>query len=102
VADVVDATCRAAVVDVAPGEVLNVAGGVRVELGHAIEELARVCGCPAVLGPGALPAGEMAHTYADGSRAAALLGWRPKTALVDGLREEVRWVEAMERSGGLP
>jgi nucleoside-diphosphate-sugar epimerase len=100
VEDVVDATCRSAVADVAPGEVLNVSGGVRVELCQAIEELARLCGRPAVVGPGAAPAGEMAHTYADGTRAAALLGWRPKTALADGLREEIAWVEEVERSGG--
>jgi UDP-glucose 4-epimerase len=77
VGDVVDATCRAAVADVAPGEVLNVSGGVRVELGQAIEELARLCARPVVLGPGSAPAGEMADTCADGTRAAALLGWRP-------------------------
>jgi UDP-glucose 4-epimerase len=100
VADAVEATCRAATVDLVPGEVLNVAGGARVELGHAIEELARICGRPAVLGPGAPPAGEMTHTYADGSRTVALLGWRPKTSLADGLRAEAGWVEAMERSGG--
>jgi nucleoside-diphosphate-sugar epimerase len=72
------------------------------ELRHAIEELARLCGRRVVLGPGAAPAGEMAHTYADGSRAAGLLGWRPKTALADGLREEIDWVEEIERSGGFP
>jgi UDP-glucose 4-epimerase len=101
VADVVDATCRAAAAEVAPAEVLNVAGGVRVELREAIDMLERLVGRPATLGAGAAPAGEMLHTYADTSRATALLGWTPKTSLADGLREEVAWVAAMETEGVL-
>ena len=104
VADVVDATCRAgaaALPDVAPGEVLNVAGGVRIELRDAIQELERLTGQTAQLATGAAPPGEMPHTYADTSRAAALLGWRPKTPLVDGLAEEIAWVAAAEARGVL-
>lgn len=101
VADVVDATGRAAVAELEPGTVLNVAGGVRVELRDAIALLGELTDRPAVTAPGNAPAGEMAHTYADTTRAVALLGWRPKTSLADGLREEVRWIEAMERTGEL-
>ena len=77
------------------------AGGVRVELRDAIALLGELTDRPAVTAPGSAPAGEMAHTYADTTRAVALLGWRPKTSLADGLREEVRWIEAMERTGEL-
>ena len=77
------------------------AGGVRVELRDAIALLAKLTGRPALTAPGSAPAGEMAHTYADTTRTVALLGWRPKTSLADGLQEEVRWIEAMERTGEL-
>ena len=35
----------------------------------------------------------------DGSRGRELLGWTPKVALEDGVRETVRWLDA-ERRGG--
>jgi nucleoside-diphosphate-sugar epimerase len=101
VADVIDATVRAAQAEIEPGTVLNVAGGVRVELRDAIGLLERLTGREAVIAAGSPPAGEMAHTYADTTRTVALLGWRPKTSLADGLREEARWIEAMTRTGEL-
>jgi UDP-glucose 4-epimerase len=97
--DVVEATLRAATAALDPGEVLNVAGGGRVELREAIETLAAIVGRPARLAPGAAPAGEMLHTYADTARASARLGWRPRTTLAEGLRAEAAWVEAMEGRG---
>lgn len=102
VADIVDATCRAADAPVAPGEVVNVAGGSRIGLREAIRELERLTGRTAIpeTAPGA--AGEMPHTYGDITRAADLLGWTPKTPLADGLREEIAWVERVEAAGGFP
>ncbi len=102
VGDAVDATCRAAAADAPPGEVLNVAGGARVELREAIREIERLVGRRAILETAPAPAGEMAHTYADTARAAEVLGWSPKTPLAEGLREEVAWIERVERAGGFP
>ncbi len=103
VVDVVEATWRAGIAstaEVPPGETLNVAGGSRVELREAIHALERVTGCPATLAPGAPPAGEMPHTWADTRRAVTRLGWQPKTGLAEGLAQEVAWVEAVEARGG--
>ncbi|MGH7267611.1 MAG: NAD-dependent epimerase/dehydratase family protein [Candidatus Rokuibacteriota bacterium] len=99
VADVVDATCRAATADVRPGEVLNVAGGARIELGEAIALLERLTGRAArrVAATGA--PGEMPHTYADIARAGRCLGWAPKVPIAEGLREEIAWVERAEATG---
>ncbi len=102
VADVVDATRRAADAEVAPGEVVNVAGGSRVELGAAIELAAALVGRPARLERAAGAPGEMPHTFGDIARAADRLGWRPKTGLAEGLREEVAWIERMAAAGALP
>jgi UDP-glucose 4-epimerase len=100
VADIVDATCRAADAPAAAGEVVNVAGGSRIELRDAIRELERLTGRTARLEAAAGAPGEMPHTYADIGRAADVLGWTPKTALADGLREEIAWVERVEAAGG--
>ena len=102
VGDIVDATCRAAVAEVAPGEVVNVAGGSRVELGEAIRELERLTGRTAVVEAATGGPGEMPHTYGDIGRARALLGWTPKTPLAAGLREEVAWIERVEAAEGFP
>jgi UDP-glucose 4-epimerase len=99
VADVVDATCRAATADVPPGEVLNVAGGARIELGEAITLLERLTGQPARRAPATGAPGEMPHTYADIARATRYLGWVPKVPIADGLREEIAWIEAAEAAG---
>jgi UDP-glucose 4-epimerase len=99
VRDVVDATIRAGTADVPPGEVLNVAGGGRVELIETIRVLEGLVGRPARFAPGQAPAGEMLHTYADTGRAAARLGWAPRTGLAAGLGEEVAWVAAAEARG---
>ena len=102
VGDIVDATCQAADAAVPAGTVLNVAGGSRIELGAAIEELAQVTGRPARLEPATGAPGEMPHTYADIRQAAERLGWRPKTALAEGLREEIAWVARLEAAGAFP
>jgi nucleoside-diphosphate-sugar epimerase len=102
VGDIVDATCQAADAAVPAGTVLNVAGGSRIELGAAIEELAQLTGRPACLEPATGAPGEMPHTYADIRQAAERLGWRPKTALAEGLREEIAWVARLEAAGAFP
>ena len=101
VGDIVRATYRAGTVETTPGEVLNIAGGARIELRDAIHELEAIIGRDAVLGEGAAPAGEMPHTYADISRASRVLGWSPETALREGLRQEVEWIARLEADGTL-
>jgi nucleoside-diphosphate-sugar epimerase len=41
----------------------------------------------------------MPHTCADIRQAAERLGWRPKTALAEGLLEEIAWVARLEAEG---
>lgn len=96
VADAVDATCRAAGADLAPGEVLNVAGGARVELREAVALLGELLGRTPQLATDPPPPGEMPHTYADVARARRLLGWTARTPLAEGLRAQVAWIEALE------
>ncbi len=99
VRDIVDATCRAAEAPTPPGEVVNVAGGSRVELGPVIRELERLTGRTARIESATGAPGEMRHTYADIQRAAKLLGWSPKTSLAEGLTDEIAWIDGVEAAG---
>lgn len=101
VSDIVEATCRAAWGD-AVGEVVNVAGGAQVELLTVVRELEGLTGRTARIETRPVSPGEMPHTYAEIGKAWSLLGYEPKVRLVDGLREELAWAEAVEARGGFP
>jgi UDP-glucuronate 4-epimerase len=97
VADIVAAT-RAAGAGSASG-VLNVGGGARVSLNRTLEVLAGIAGRPLDVRRGERESGDVQDTGADISRARALLGYAPATAIEDGLAAEFAWVE--ERLGEL-
>ena len=42
--------------------------------------------------------GDARHTGADGTRAEALLGYRPETNLADGMAAQVAWVSDRQRA----
>jgi UDP-glucuronate 4-epimerase len=48
------------------------------------------------------PVGEMDVTFADVTLAEKLWGWRPTTALDDGLRDFATWLRAEEAAGRNP
>jgi len=72
------------------GEVFNVACGHRITLLELIEMIARVLGVEAAeprFGPPR--PGDVRHSQADIRKAERLLGWRPRHAMIEGLRETV-------------
>ena len=87
--DAVAAT-RAAMDSAPSGAVYNVGGGAEASLRQAIEILEDEAGrrLDAVFTGAAM--GDVRRTLAATDRIRADLGWRPKTALEDGLREQVR------------
>jgi UDP-glucuronate 4-epimerase len=92
VADAVRATIAAAA---APsGAVYNVGGGSEASMDEAIAVLQRVAGRELEVERGPVAAGDMRRTAADTSRIGAELGWRPTTALEDGLRLQWEWASA--------
>ena len=87
--DVVEATV-AAVVARADGEVLNICGGTAISVLDAIRVLADELGVDARVEHVAARAGDQVHTHGNADRALAVLGWRPRSDLVEGLRRQAR------------
>lgn len=88
VADIVEANIRAARMEGVEGEVMNIAGGSRVSMHEVLQLLHEVSGRPIRVEFGDKQHGDVAHTYADTSRAERLLGYRPCVSLREGLPQE--------------
>lgn len=76
------------------GAVYNIGGGNRVSLNHVIELLAGITGREPIVERRGFESGDMMHTLADAGRAAAELGFEPRTPLAEGLAAEVEWLRA--------
>jgi nucleoside-diphosphate-sugar epimerase len=89
--DVVRANLLAAGADGADGEVLNIGGGGAKTVNHVLRSVSETMGKwiePTTTGR---RAGDVRHTRADISRAAAILGWKPEADWNDAVRATVDW-----------
>jgi nucleoside-diphosphate-sugar epimerase len=91
VSDVVDAT-EAALMTGPPGEVINVAGGSRVTLNHALSIIEAALERPVRREHRAPASGDVTDTLADNRKAADLLGFRPRVGLEEGLPLQCAWM----------
>jgi nucleoside-diphosphate-sugar epimerase len=89
--DAVDACMRAALADVEPGTVLNIAGGTTVELLSVLSIIEGLTGAPIALDRRDPAPGDVYETGGSIERARALLGWEPRVALDAGLAAQVEW-----------
>jgi UDP-glucose 4-epimerase len=78
-----------------PGEVYNVGGGHRERLKDLFPILEETCGRKVEVVRAEKQKGDVAHTFADIQKARLDLGYAPRTALKDGLREEWEWIRAL-------
>ena len=93
--DVVDAFLRAGLCDAADGQVMNL-GSQPVSLREIAETLLRITGRGSLREipfPKDRATIDIGSYYGDYQRAAALLGWQPRTALEDGLRRTIAFFE---------
>jgi dTDP-L-rhamnose 4-epimerase len=81
--------------EAAGAAVLNIGSGESVTVRGVAERLASVLGQPEIepLLTGKYRAGDIRHCFADVTRAADVLGYRPQVALDEGLRELAAWLE---------
>jgi len=89
VSDVVDANIRAAQADVAPGTVLNIAGGNTIELRTAVSIVEKLTGTAMQIDQKMAEPGDVQETGGSIDRARAVLGWEPTTTVESGLAAQV-------------
>ena len=90
--DIARGLLRAVLTAEAHGHVVNIGCGVEHRVVDIVRLVFRLAGAdPDLIQAGALPtrSGEVAHFYADVTRARALLGHQPTVALEDGLRRTI-------------
>jgi len=92
ISNVVDANLRAAEATAAVGQVINIGNGKSITINELLEILKELSGKQTVE-PQYLPAraGDVRHSLADPTQAAALLGYAPKVGLEEGLRLTLDW-----------
>jgi UDP-glucuronate 4-epimerase len=83
-------------VDGAPFEVFNLGNSQPVRLTELLELLERVTGKKAIREQKGPQPGDVPMTWADISKAGRLLGYRPQTAMEDGLKKFVAWYRAAD------
>ncbi len=98
VSDVVAANVAAGFEDVAPGTVVNIAGGSHAVMMDLIDMVGELAGSPVSLDRGPKEAGDVQRTGGTIDRAHELLGWEPVVRLRNGLAVQVEWSRAMMRS----
>jgi len=95
--DTVDGFVRMATADLPPAAVVQLGTGMSLSIGDLVARCCAVVGAPArvVADPERLrPDGsEVEVLRSDPSRAAALLGWRPRVDLDEGLARTAAWLE---------
>ncbi|MBI3777913.1 MAG: hypothetical protein HY274_03200, partial [Gammaproteobacteria bacterium] len=80
----------------APFDIFNLGNSHPVKLNDLVEMLERITGKKAIRDPQPLQPGDVPLTWADVSKSARLLGYKPATPLKDGLKKFVAWYRAAD------
>jgi nucleoside-diphosphate-sugar epimerase len=93
VRDVVDALKLVAEADLPPGETINIGGGRQWSNEEVLLLIEDITGMAINRLPGAFPTRTVDTTFwqADISKAAAVLGWKPRFTFPEGLRDTCEW-----------
>jgi nucleoside-diphosphate-sugar epimerase len=91
VGDVVRANLLAAVAEITPGDVCNIAGGSEISLRDLIDLVAAEAGRPIEIEKLPAAAGDVTRNSGATERARELLGWQPEVDLRSGIRAQIDW-----------
>jgi UDP-glucuronate 4-epimerase len=94
VSDVVNANIEAGFRDVAPGTVVNIAGGSHVAMTELIEIVEDLAGVPVAWERYSTEAGDVQKTGGTTEAAHRILGWEPRVSLREGLAAQLEWSRA--------
>lgn len=95
--DVIDAVCRAVNANF-EYEIVNIGNGNPISLANLVAELQKAMGIEATIDWQPEQPGDVPHTHADITRAAELLGWRPRVPITDGLKRFAQWYTDPQRT----
>jgi len=101
VGDVVAANLAAAGADVAPGTVINVAGGSSCTLAHLVDLVGGLVGRDVPLDRRPPQPGDVRRTGGSIDRAGELLAWEPRVDLATGVARQVAWHAARRTAAAL-
>ena len=79
-------------------EAVNIGGGHRISLNETLDLIGQTTGRRLRIDRRPALPGDVRHTGADGTRAEALLNYRPETDLADGLRAQSAWMAERRQS----
>jgi nucleoside-diphosphate-sugar epimerase len=91
VGDIVAGNLAAADADVAPGTVVNLAGGAEVTLNDLIVAVGNIAGARVDVDERAAMPGDAFRNGGAIDRAQRLLGWEPRVSLREGIEAQVEW-----------
>jgi nucleoside-diphosphate-sugar epimerase len=94
VADIVAGNLAAADADVAPGTVVNLAGGSEIMLTDLIALVGSIAGSEVTVDRRPIQPGDSRRNGGAIDRARELLGWEPKVSLRDGIAAQLEWHRA--------
>jgi nucleoside-diphosphate-sugar epimerase len=89
---VVEANVRAATLDVAPGTVMNIAGGTNVSVNEVLEIMGRTTRRTIAVDRRPRFEGDVQRTGGDASLAGEILGWKPQVGIEEGIARQWEWV----------
>ena len=103
VGDAVAANVAAGCADVAPGTVVNIAGGGEIRVAELLDLVGHTVGTPVPVDRQPAVAGDVARTGGTIDRAAELIGWAPRWTTEEGVAAQVAWhrAEGPSAVGGL-
>jgi nucleoside-diphosphate-sugar epimerase len=78
-------------------QVINIGGGRRITLNETLDLIGQTTGRRLHIDRRSASPGDVRHTGADGTRAEALLGYRPQTELAAGLAAQAAWMVERQR-----
>ena len=93
--DIVEANLRAAAAGIAPGSVLNVAGGGATSMRELIDLVGECVGRAVPIDQRDEQPGDVRRTGGDTSALVAATGWKPEVPIREGVQEQVAWHRTM-------
>ena len=99
--DIIEATWKCIHPETVGVDALNVGSGVKTTVQEVVAEIVRFFGSASdVSVTGAFRLGDIRHNVADLTRARMQLGFEPRWAFVDGIREFLTWAQTQEGQAG--